>query len=246
MDRLTRDVDLFTNELSPAAFDAAVNHLLAEFRRAGYDVEEVRRSEQFVQLRIETIDGRSVDMDLAVDWREHEPVIFPLGAVLSAEDAVGSKVSALYTRGEARDYIDVDAIRASGRFSDAELMSAAQERDAGFEVAMFALQLDRIETIAPRRFEEYDVDAAQLVAMRERFGLWGVGLRENVAPLGDEQEIELNNGLTARDAGLGVDTREAKSRSRQRRKSGTTGPHETSSAAQSRNDDVYGKGRHLR
>lgn len=65
-------------------------------------------------------EGRSVDMDLAVDWREKQPVALSIGPVLSLEDAVGSKLSALYTRNEARDYIDVDSIRASGRFTDVE------------------------------------------------------------------------------------------------------------------------------
>jgi hypothetical protein len=66
----------------------------------------------------------------------------------------GKQGRALYSRGEVRDDIDVDAIRASGWFSDAELMSAAQARDPGFEVDVFAQQLARIENIAPRRFEE--------------------------------------------------------------------------------------------
>lgn len=141
----------------------------------------MRRSPQFAQLRITTTEGRSIDMDLAVDWREHEPVTLPLGPVLSVEDAVGSKVSALYTRNEARDYIDVDSIRASGRFTDAELMSAAMERDDGFEVGVFAQQLDRIQSIAPRRFEEYGVDADQFAALQTRFTSWAGELRGQVA-----------------------------------------------------------------
>jgi len=69
VDRLTHDVDLFTNDLDPAAFESAVDQLTNELHRAGHDVEEVRRSPQFAQLRITTPEGRSVDMDLAVDQR---------------------------------------------------------------------------------------------------------------------------------------------------------------------------------
>lgn len=65
-----------------------------------------------------------------------------IGPVLNVEDAMGSKVGALYTRTEARDYIDDDSIRASGRFTDGELMRAAMETDAWFVVAMFAQHLD--------------------------------------------------------------------------------------------------------
>lgn len=177
IDRLTHDVDLFTNDLDPAAFQSAVDKLTAELRRAGHDVDEVRRTPQFAQLRVTTAEGRSVDMDLAVDWREREPVTLPVGPVLSIQDAVGSKVSALYSRAEARDYIDVDAIRATGRFSDAELMTAAAGRDAGFDVEMFAHQLEQVQRIAPDRFAEYGVDAAQTDALKARFGTWATELR---------------------------------------------------------------------
>ncbi|MHB1173268.1 MAG: nucleotidyl transferase AbiEii/AbiGii toxin family protein [Lacisediminihabitans sp.] len=168
VDRLTHDVDLFTNDTDPAAFDSAVEELIGELRRAGYDVDDVRRASQFAQLRVTTVEGRSVDMDLAVDWREREPVTLSVGPVLSVEDAMGSKVSALYTRTEARDYIDVDAIRSSGRFSDAELMAAAADRDAGFEVEMFGSQLEQIHRITPDRFAEYDVDSSQFDALRRQ------------------------------------------------------------------------------
>ncbi|MET4783435.1 nucleotidyl transferase AbiEii/AbiGii toxin family protein [Glaciihabitans sp. UYNi722] len=188
VDRLTHDVDLFTNDLDPAAFEGAVDQLTNELQRVGHGVEEVRRSAQFAQLRITTPEGRIVDMDLAVDWRENDPVIFSVGPVLSVEDAVGGKVSALYTRNEARDYIDVDSIRASGRFTDAELMSAARERDAGFEVGMFAQQLDQVQRIDPRRFEEYGVDAVQLAAITGRFGQWAAELR-TPTPTADQPAV---------------------------------------------------------
>jgi len=177
VDRLTHDVDLFTNDPDPAAFESAVDHLANEMKRAGHNVEQVRRSPQFAQLRIITPEGRSVDMDLAVDWREKEPVALSIGPVLSLEDAVGSKLSALYTRNEARDYIDVDSIRASGRFTDGELINAAMERDADFEVEMFSQQLDLVDRIEPRRFEEYGVDVVQLAAIKDRFTRWAALLR---------------------------------------------------------------------
>lgn len=178
VDRATRDVDLFTNDLDPAAFDAAVDALAGDLARSGFDVDQVRRSQQFAQLRITTGDGRSVDMDLAVDWREREPVTLAVGPVLSLSDAVGSKLNALYTRAEARDYLDVDAIRASGHFTDQQLVDAAAERDAGFERAMFASQLDQVQRIRPERVARYGVDAEQLDAIKQRFTEWASRLRE--------------------------------------------------------------------
>ncbi|MEP7369634.1 MAG: hypothetical protein ABI662_08265, partial [Dermatophilaceae bacterium] len=126
-------------------------------------------AERFARLRVTTGEGQSVDMDLAVDWRESEPVTLSIGPVLSLGDAVGNKVSALYSRAEARDYLDVDAIRASGKFTDQELIGSAAERDAGFEVAMFARQLDQVQRLTPERVAEYGVDVAQLDAIKGLF-----------------------------------------------------------------------------
>lgn len=176
VDRATQDIDLFTNNMDAAAFESAIDELIHHLRDTDHAVDEVRRTPQFAQLRITTA-GRSVDMDLAMDWREREPVILSVGPVLSLEDAVGSKVNALYTRAEARDYLDVDAIRAFGHFTDAQLMNAAAERDAGFDKAMFARQLDQVQRIRLERVARYGVDAAQFDAIKGRFAQWAAELR---------------------------------------------------------------------
>ena len=176
VDRATQDIDLFTNNMDTAAFESAINELIHQLRSTGHTVDEVRRTPQFAQLRITTAEGHSVDMDLAMDWREHEPVTLSVGPVLSLDDSVGSKVNALYTRAEARDYLDVDSIRASGHFTDTQLMRAAAERDAGFDKVMFARQLDQAQRIRLERVARYGVDAAQLDAIKARFATWSAEL----------------------------------------------------------------------
>jgi hypothetical protein len=42
-----------------------------------------------------------------------------VGPVRHADDAVANKVCALFGRAEVRDYVDVDAILASGRYTSA-------------------------------------------------------------------------------------------------------------------------------
>jgi predicted nucleotidyltransferase component of viral defense system len=98
-----------------------------------------------------------------VDWRHDDPVTLEIGPVLSLSDAVGNKVSALYSRGEPRDYLDVDAIRAFGRSSDDQLIAAAAERDAGFEVEMFAQQLADVRRITLVDVDRYGVTAEHTV-----------------------------------------------------------------------------------
>lgn len=56
---------------------------------ASLDVDVVRRAERFARLRVTTAEGQSVDMDLAVDWRESEPVTLSIGPVLSLADTLG-------------------------------------------------------------------------------------------------------------------------------------------------------------
>ncbi len=75
--------------------------------------------------------------------------------MLALTDAVANKVGALYSRAAARDFLDVDAIRQSGRFADAELLRLAIEHDPGFEPLMFADQLGLVATVRPSLVAEY-------------------------------------------------------------------------------------------
>jgi len=168
--RMSRDVDLFSNDA--ASFGAAVDALVAVLSGEGYLVEEVRRYESFAQLRLTTPEGRAVDVDLAVDWRSTEPVVLQVGPVLAVEDAVGSKVGAIYNRLEARDFIDVDAIRSSGRFSDDALLRMAEDRDDGFDRFVYAAQLRQVTRIRDGRFADYGTTGPELSELRSRIVSW--------------------------------------------------------------------------
>jgi hypothetical protein len=56
-------------------------------------------------------------IQIGVNYREFAPARFEVGPVLDVRDAVAGKMSALWSRGEVRDYIDIDAVVRSGRFS---------------------------------------------------------------------------------------------------------------------------------
>ncbi|ROQ54876.1 nucleotidyltransferase AbiEii toxin of type IV toxin-antitoxin system [Rathayibacter sp. PhB152] len=180
-DRPTEDIDLFTSNTDTRAFGQAVDRVLDGLRAASFIVAESRRSAQFARLHVETPSGERIDVDLGMDWREDDPVLLQIGPVLSVDDAVGNKVSALYSRAEARDFLDVDAIRSSGRSTDEQLLSAARERDPGFEPLMFAQQLDRAERLTPDRVREYGVSPDALSALQSRFAIWALRIRENTS-----------------------------------------------------------------
>ena len=145
-ERPTEDVDLFTTSQFSAEFDRAVEQTTTDSQGHGFRVETTRHATQFVRLALIAPGGDEFQLDLGVDWRAEEPVTLDVGPVLSLNDAAGNKVSALYGRAEPRDYLDVDALRASGKFTDAQLIAEAAERDPGFEVR---LEADQVPADAP-------------------------------------------------------------------------------------------------
>lgn len=157
IDRPTQDIDLFTSVTSTEAFALATQRLAEAMRDRGLEVAERRIGPQFANFSVTSAAGQTVEVDLGVDWRAAEPVTLSIGPVLSLEDAVGSKVVAVYSRAEVRDYLDLDAIRVS-RFTDGQLLDLAVDRDPGFDIVVFAGQLEQINRITSTlRVEEYGV-----------------------------------------------------------------------------------------
>lgn len=177
IDRPTEDVDLFTVQQAGSRFDSSLDRIIAALRAAGYIVETRRRQDTFAQLTIVGAQGRSTGMDLGVDWRAHLPVRLEVGPVLAIDDAVGNKVGALFSRAETRDYLDVDAIRCSGRYSDDELLSLARSADAGFDLEWFAQNLDNVERIQPEEVRVYGLSVSQLNGVKMRTKAWASGIR---------------------------------------------------------------------
>jgi hypothetical protein len=64
-------------------------------------------------------------------------------------------MSALYTRAEPRDFLEVDAMLAGGHYTAAELLDLAARADAGFDRGVFAEVLGMIERYPDRRFAAY-------------------------------------------------------------------------------------------
>jgi hypothetical protein len=105
-----------------------VGSVIDELRASGNMVDELRRVDQYARLHVTTAEGRFVEIDMGVDYREGAPVTLSVGPVLSLDDAVANKVGALYSRADARDYLD--AIKE--RLGDwaAELRSSEAEQTA--------------------------------------------------------------------------------------------------------------------
>lgn len=158
-------------------FGQAIDRIMAALREAGYTLDVRRRLATFAQLTITDTQGRATDLDLGVDWRANPPVRLEVGAVLALDDAVGNKVAALFSRAETRDYLDVDAIRRSGRFTDAELLALGEQADAGFDREQFANTLDAVRRVEPEEVGVYRVTADALAGIKQRMTTWASSLR---------------------------------------------------------------------
>jgi len=168
INRPTDDIDLFAPARAATGFSDAVNTVIATLGAHGYACEVGRVSSHFARLLLTTSDGYIFEVDLGLDWRAHDPVSLELGPVLAIEDAVANKVGALFSRGEPRDYLDVDAIRESGRFADDQLLALATQHDPGFDVTMFAARLRAVEALVPDDVAEYSISPTDLIAIKRR------------------------------------------------------------------------------
>jgi len=174
LDRPSEDVDLFTAWERRGDFATAVDAVVDSYRAEGYAVEVVRQFETFAQLAVtdSTAPDRSYKIELAANWRSLPPVIMDVGPVLHIDDVVAGKMSALFTRAEPRDFLDVDASVETGRYTREQLMQLAEQADAGFDRRVFADLLAMFQRYPDRRFAAYGATNDHITAMRQRFSQW--------------------------------------------------------------------------
>jgi hypothetical protein len=126
----------------------------------------------FVRLLITSPDGHSVKVEPGIDWRAHAPATLAVGPVLHPDDAVGNKVAALYGRAEVRDFVDVEAILRSGRYTTHDLLRLATNADPGLEPEMFLLALNALDRLPDQAFAVHGLSPARVHELRRRFKAW--------------------------------------------------------------------------
>jgi hypothetical protein len=126
--RPSGDVDLFTSWQHRGEFSELTAAVVAALEGAGYKVSVIMSAETFTRLILISPEGGAEEkVELAVDWRAHDPVQLAVGPVLHADDAVANKVCALFGRALPRDFLDVDAAVMSGRYTREQLLELAAE-----------------------------------------------------------------------------------------------------------------------
>jgi Nucleotidyl transferase AbiEii toxin, Type IV TA system len=179
VDRPTEDVDLFTDE--DDGVTAAAGVVEAALRAAGFAAERQDRlgdlaeviyglEDGLAEWIVTGPDGRRTMLQLARIDRDRRPVAMDVGPVLDLEDVVGSKVCALASRAEVRDFVDTAA--ALQRFTVAELIGFARRLDPGLTDEDFADAGARLDRLADRVFGRYGLSPADVTRLRARLAGW--------------------------------------------------------------------------
>jgi hypothetical protein len=179
VDRPTDDVDLFSDQEAgvPAASDAVE----AALRAAGYRADRRDSAGELGELFdgmgeglaewvITAPGGQQTMLQLAYFDRIHGPVTMDVGPVLDLEDLAASKVCALASRVEPRDYIDTAAFLA--RYSPAQLISLAMQRDPGLEDRDFADAGRQLDRMPDGVFKRYGLGQQHVDRLRDRLAAW--------------------------------------------------------------------------
>jgi len=181
LNRPSEDIDLFTAWERRADFAAAVDAVVTAYAEHGYSIEVTQRFDTFARLAV-TEPGapeHSYKVELAANWRPLAPVQMDISPVLHADDVVAGKMSALYTRAEPRDFLDVDAAITSGRYTRERLCELAEQADAGFDRRILADRFAMLERYPDRRFAFYGAGTEHLNELRARFADWRQQLLED-------------------------------------------------------------------
>lgn len=165
-------MDLFAPIDRRSEMPAATDRIVDAYEQAGFQVERGHCSDTYVRLQVtDSESGASTKVELVAEFLQHNPVSSELGPVLHRDDVAAGKMEALFTRAEARDFIDVDALLGSG-YTRQQLIELAAQRDAGFDLAVLADMFGSVSRFNDRQFTVYGVDGERVRGIRAQFADW--------------------------------------------------------------------------
>jgi Nucleotidyl transferase AbiEii toxin, Type IV TA system len=179
IDRVTQDVDLFTDdEHGVQAAAEAVEQALAA---AGFETERADKAagladvfegmgDGLAEWTITAPGGQQMMLQMAYFDRVGQPVMMEFGPVLDLEDVLGGKVCALASRAVPRDYLDTAA--ALDRYTAAQLTGFAKRLDPGLTDEDFADAARRLDQVKDGWFASLQLGRRDIARLRERFAGW--------------------------------------------------------------------------
>ena len=182
VDRPTDDVDLFSDQEAGVA--AAAEVVQTALRTAGFqaDRQDVTgglgeafygMGDGLAEWIITAPSGQQTMLQLAYFDRRHRPVTMDVGPVLALEDLAGSKVCALASRVEPRDYVDTAA--ALQRYTVHQLIGFAKRLDPGLDDRDFADAGRQLDRLPDGVFARYGLSPDDVARLRGQFAAWPRG-----------------------------------------------------------------------
>lgn len=168
VERETHDLDFLVGEAG--AVDRLLPALESALSAEQLAVERRQIAHGFARLSVRGDDDHT-EIDLCVDYRLLPAEPSAIGPVLSLEELAANKLLALFSRAEARDFVDFAALEPN--FGVDRLCELATEKDAGFDRGVLAEMLNRIDRIPN---DEFLLDAERLTALRRSVLGWQLQL----------------------------------------------------------------------
>lgn len=168
VDRETHDLDFFAEDAG--AVDRLLPALESALAAANLAVERRQVAHGFARVLVIAGDDHT-EIDLCVDYRLMPAEPCPVGPALSLEELAANKLLALFSRAEARDFVDFAALEP--RYGLEHLCRLAAEKDAGFDRAVLSETLDRLDRIPN---DEFLLDDERLASLRRSVLGWQLQL----------------------------------------------------------------------
>jgi hypothetical protein len=176
--RPTEDVDLFAD--AAGAVGAAAGPVAEALTSAGLTVTPVAETgdlgEVFYGFDQEMAEyevsggGHVVRLQLVRFGRSRPAVLMDIGPVLHPDDLLGSKVAAMATRAEARDYADVAAALAT--YDRSQLIELARRADPDLADEEIAEAMQLLDEMDDAVFTQNQFSPDQVRGIREAFASW--------------------------------------------------------------------------
>lgn len=171
VDRVTKDVDLFTDRDTAEAVALAAA-LRTALEADGMRVEPAPRpphEHRFVA--VDPASGAVVQIEVFPDGgRLREPVQLAVGPVLHRDDLAADKVLAMWGRGEPRDYVDVVALLEL--YTGDALLALASAKDAGLARGMFVHSLRAVERLSDADWLDAGIAPGRAAQVRAAVLAW--------------------------------------------------------------------------
>lgn len=169
--RITHDLDFFgINYITDVS--SLLGELLDGIDKNDWNFSIVQQSKQFVRLKVSHVE--ELIIDIAIDAPPRWPITqTDLGPTYDIRDLAGRKVTALFDRAEARDFVDVYLL--ADLFTRNQLMHLAQTIDTGFNQRRFR---ESLEAHFLYRDEDFPIEHSRIDSLRSFFSEWISELNE--------------------------------------------------------------------